>query len=94
MHGRLAHPAAFDSPCRLLTLPMRLIIQPEDGVVPIVAAIRAARKSIDMPIFRLDHIEVDKAIRSQFSQYFPNPEALKKRIRSVAAEKEKSILTV
>lgn len=43
---------------------MRLIIQPEDGVVPVVAGIRAAKKSIDMPIFRLDHIEVDKAIKS------------------------------
>jgi cardiolipin synthase len=43
---------------------MRLIVQPEDGVVPIVAGIRSAKKSIDMPIFRLDHIEVDKAIRS------------------------------
>ena len=43
---------------------MRLIVQPEDGVVPIVAGIRSAKKSIDMPIFRLDHIEVDKAIKS------------------------------
>ena len=43
---------------------MRLIVQPEDGVVPVVTGIRSARKSIDMPIFRLDHIEVDKAIKS------------------------------
>jgi phosphatidylserine/phosphatidylglycerophosphate/cardiolipin synthase-like enzyme len=43
---------------------IRLIVQPEDGVVPVVTAIRGARKSLDMPIFRLDHIEVDKAIRS------------------------------
>jgi len=43
---------------------MRLIVQPEDGVVPVVAGIRSARKTIDMPIFRLDHIEVDKAIKS------------------------------
>ena len=43
---------------------MRLIVQPEDGVVPIVTAIRSAKKSLDMPIFRLDHIEVDKAIKS------------------------------
>jgi cardiolipin synthase A/B len=43
---------------------MRLIVQPEDGVVPIVAGIRSAKNSIDMPIFRLDHIEVDKAIKS------------------------------
>ena len=43
---------------------MRLIVLPEDGVVPMVAAIRAAKKTLDMPIFRLDHIEVDKAIKS------------------------------
>ena len=43
---------------------MPLIVQPEDGVVPVVKAIRDARKTIDMPIFRLDHIEIDKAIKS------------------------------
>lgn len=43
---------------------MRLIVQPEDGVVPVVTGIRQAKKTIDMPIFRLDHIEVDKAIKS------------------------------
>jgi phosphatidylserine/phosphatidylglycerophosphate/cardiolipin synthase-like enzyme len=43
---------------------MRLIVLPEDGVVPIVSGIRAAKKTLDMPIFRLDHIEVDKAIKS------------------------------
>lgn len=42
---------------------MRLIVQPEDGVVPVVTGIRDAKKTIDMPIFRLDHIEVDKAIK-------------------------------
>ena len=43
---------------------MRLIVQPEDGVVPVVTGIRNAKRSIDLPIFRLDHIEVDKAIKS------------------------------
>ena len=43
---------------------MRLIVQPEDGVVPVVSGIRSAKKTLDMPIFRLDHIEVDKAIKS------------------------------
>jgi phosphatidylserine/phosphatidylglycerophosphate/cardiolipin synthase-like enzyme len=32
--------------------------------VPVVTAIRNAKKTLDMPIFRLDHIEVDKAIKS------------------------------
>ena len=43
---------------------MRLIVQPEDGVVAVVNGIRSAKKSLDMPIFRLDHIEIDKAIKS------------------------------
>lgn len=43
---------------------MQLIVLPEDGVAPVVAGIRSAKKSLDMPIFRLDHIDVDKAIKS------------------------------
>ena len=43
---------------------MPLIVEPEDGVVPVVKAIRAAKNTLDMPIFRLDHIEIDKAIAS------------------------------
>lgn len=42
----------------------RLIVQPEDGVTPVVTGIRDAKKTLDMPIFRLDHIEIDKAIKS------------------------------
>ena len=41
---------------------MKLIIQPEAGVVPIVKAIRAARKKIDIFIFRLDHDDIEKAL--------------------------------
>ena len=43
---------------------MQLIVLPEDGVVPVVAGIRSAKKTLDIPIFRLDHIDVDKAIKS------------------------------
>jgi len=43
---------------------MQLIVLPEDGVAPVVAGIRSAKKTLDMPIFRLDHIDVDKAIKS------------------------------
>lgn len=43
---------------------MRLIVLPEDGVMPVVMGIRTAKRTIDMPIFRLDHVEVDKAIKS------------------------------
>lgn len=41
---------------------MKLIIQPEAGVVPITHAIRTAKKSIDVFIFRFDRDEVEKAL--------------------------------
>ena len=41
---------------------MKLIIQPEAGAVPIVKAIRTARKKIDIFIFRLDREEIEKAL--------------------------------
>lgn len=37
---------------------MKLIVQPEDGVEPVLAAIDKARKSIDIVVFRLDIKEV------------------------------------
>ena len=41
---------------------MQLIIQPEAGVMPIVKAIRSARKRIDVFIFRVDRDEIEKAL--------------------------------
>ncbi len=41
---------------------MKLIVQPDAGVLPIVQAIRAARKKIDIFIFRLDRDEIEKAL--------------------------------
>jgi phosphatidylserine/phosphatidylglycerophosphate/cardiolipin synthase-like enzyme len=41
---------------------VKLIVQPESGVVPIVKAIRAARKSVDIFIFRFNRDEVEKAL--------------------------------
>ena len=43
---------------------MKLIIQPESGVVPIIKAIRAAKKTIDIFIFRFDRTEIEKALAS------------------------------
>jgi phosphatidylserine/phosphatidylglycerophosphate/cardiolipin synthase-like enzyme len=43
---------------------LKLIVQPDDGVVPLVLAIHKARKSVDLPIFRLDHVEIDRAIKA------------------------------
>ena len=41
---------------------MKLIIQPEAGVVPVVQAIKGATKTIDVFIFRFDRDEVEKAL--------------------------------
>jgi phosphatidylserine/phosphatidylglycerophosphate/cardiolipin synthase-like enzyme len=41
---------------------VKLIIQPEAGVMPVVKAIRCARKKIDIFIFRIDRDEIEKAL--------------------------------
>jgi phosphatidylserine/phosphatidylglycerophosphate/cardiolipin synthase-like enzyme len=41
---------------------VKLIIQPEAGVVPVVQAIKRATKTIDVFIFRFDRDEVEKAL--------------------------------
>lgn len=43
---------------------MKLIVQPDAGIVPIIAAIRRARKSIDILIFRLDRMEVARELEA------------------------------
>jgi phosphatidylserine/phosphatidylglycerophosphate/cardiolipin synthase-like enzyme len=42
---------------------MKLLIQPEDGVAPLVAAIRKARKSIDIVVFRFDRAEIESGLK-------------------------------
>jgi cardiolipin synthase A/B len=41
---------------------VKLIIQPGDGVAPVVRAIDKARKTVDIVIFRFDRAEVEKAL--------------------------------
>jgi cardiolipin synthase A/B len=41
---------------------VQLIVQPDAGVMPIVQAIRSARKKIDIFIFRFDREEIEKAL--------------------------------
>jgi phosphatidylserine/phosphatidylglycerophosphate/cardiolipin synthase-like enzyme len=41
---------------------MHLIIQPDHGLKPLLAAVRKARKSIDIVIFRFDRVELGKAL--------------------------------
>ena len=43
---------------------MELIIEPKDGLVPLVAAIKKATKQIDVTIFRFDLRELQRALES------------------------------
>src|SRR3954468_5541998 len=43
---------------------MKVIVQPEAGVAPVLAAIKQAKKSIDILIFRLDRRDVANALRT------------------------------
>ena len=43
---------------------MKLIVQPDAGVAPILRAIKKARKFIDIVIFRFDRLEIEKALEA------------------------------
>jgi phosphatidylserine/phosphatidylglycerophosphate/cardiolipin synthase-like enzyme len=43
---------------------MKLIVQPDAGIAPIVNAINQAAKSIDVLIFRLDRVEIARALEA------------------------------
>jgi phosphatidylserine/phosphatidylglycerophosphate/cardiolipin synthase-like enzyme len=43
---------------------MKLIIQPDAGVAPVVTAIKQARKSVDVTIFRHDRDEIARALEA------------------------------
>ena len=47
---------------------MKLIIQPDDGVTPLLQAIKRARHSIDIVIFRFDRPELEKALEAAVSR--------------------------
>lgn len=41
---------------------MKLLIQPDDGIKPIIQALRKAKKNIRILIFRFDRVEIEKAL--------------------------------
>jgi phosphatidylserine/phosphatidylglycerophosphate/cardiolipin synthase-like enzyme len=43
---------------------MKLIVQPDAGIAPIVTAIRQAKRSVDILIFRLDRFEIARALEA------------------------------
>ena len=50
---------------------MSLIVEPDDGIGPIVSAINKAKTSIDIGIFRLDRADVAKALRAAVARGVP-----------------------
>ena len=47
---------------------MKLLVQPADGVLPIIKAISSARKSVEIVIFRFDQREVERALANAVSR--------------------------
>jgi cardiolipin synthase len=47
---------------------VKLIIQPQDGVAPILAAIKGAKKSVEIAIFRFDHKDIETALKAAATQ--------------------------
>lgn len=43
---------------------MKLIVEPDDGVAPILAAIKSAKKSVEIAIFRFDRKDVEAALKA------------------------------
>jgi phosphatidylserine/phosphatidylglycerophosphate/cardiolipin synthase-like enzyme len=43
---------------------MKLIVQPDAGIAPVVTAIKQAKRSIDILIFRLDRAEIARALEA------------------------------
>ncbi|MEO8051784.1 MAG: phospholipase D-like domain-containing protein [Acidobacteriota bacterium] len=43
---------------------LKLLIQPHDGIAPLIAAIKGAKKSIDILIFRMDWKELENALKA------------------------------
>ncbi len=47
---------------------MKLLIQPHDGIEPLLVAIKSAKKSIDILIFRMDWKELEAALKTASGQ--------------------------
>ncbi|MEO7190035.1 MAG: phospholipase D-like domain-containing protein [Vicinamibacterales bacterium] len=50
---------------------MKLIIQPNDGLAPLLRAIRQARKTIDLVVFRFDRVELERALAAAVARGIP-----------------------
>lgn len=43
---------------------MKLIIQPDDGIEPLLSLIKGAKKRVDLTVFRFDRSDLEKALKS------------------------------
>src|SRR5512140_746520 len=43
---------------------MNLLIQPDDGIAPLLSGIRSAKKSIEIAIFRFDRAEIEAGLKA------------------------------
>ncbi len=43
---------------------MKLIIQPDDGITPLLRAVKGAKKNLDIVIFRFDRTDLEKALEA------------------------------
>jgi hypothetical protein len=43
---------------------VKLLVQPQDGIEPLLAAIKSAKKSIDILIFSMDWKELETALKA------------------------------
>ena len=43
---------------------MKLIVEPTDGVAPLLSAIKSAKKSVEIAIFRFDRKDVETALKA------------------------------
>ena len=59
-----AQRARGTGPWRAFWRGLKLLIQPHDGINPLVSGIRRAKKSIDILIFRLDLKEIEAALKA------------------------------
>jgi cardiolipin synthase len=50
---------------------VQLIVQPDDGITPLLKAVRGAKRSIDIVIFRLDRTELAKALSDAVARGVP-----------------------
>ena len=47
---------------------MKLLVQPTDGIAPVIEAIEKAKKSVDIVIFRFDRNDVERALENAMAR--------------------------